>query len=129
MGTFRTNSYVKGAHKTDHDITVDGFYTNYNDKDNEGFIKTGYVGVTPADDTYYMWIVGEAINVRTYHITLTASKYATLGTHELVLDGFSIPNTKFILQGFKIMKKVALILSIIDNLYPSPNLDFKSASI
>lgn len=113
MGTFRTNSYVKGAHKTDHDITVDGFYTNYNDKDNEGFIKTGYVGVTPADDTYYMWIVGEAINVRTYHITLTASKYATLGTHELVLDGFSIPNTKFILQGFS--SGLNEDISLIDN--------------
>lgn len=96
-GTFVSNSYVKGSHKTNHDIEVDGFYTNY---DEENVVRVGYVGVTPDDDTYYIWSVGREMNVTTFPITLTASKYATLGTYELSLDGFSTPNTKFLLIGF-----------------------------
>ena len=96
-GTFSNNSYVMAEHKENHNIEVDGFYTNIN---NEGVIKTEYVGVTPEEDVYYMWIVGEALDVTTYEIVLTASKYATLGTTELPLTGFSNANTKFIITGF-----------------------------
>ncbi len=98
-GTFSLNSYVLGAHKKDpeHNIKADGFYTNVN---NEGVVKSEYVGVTPEDDTYYMWVVGDAIDVTVFEVTLTASKYATLGTVELPLTGFSTPNTKFFLTGF-----------------------------
>ncbi len=103
-GTFSLNSYVSGAHKKDpeHDITKDGFYTN---KNNEGYIKSEYVGVTPPDDTYYLWVVGDAIDVTVYEITLTASKYATLGTLELPLTGFSTPNTKFVISGYTVAMK------------------------
>ena len=99
-GTFSTNSYVRGLHKTDHDITVDGFYTNYDDEDNQGYIKTKYIETTPKDDVYYIWLVGLDMDVTTFEVALTASKYATLGTYELGLTGFSDPNIKFVLTGF-----------------------------
>ena len=96
-GTFSLNSYVMAQHKANHDITIDGFYTNH---DNEGFVKTEYIETTPEDDVYYIWMVGEQMDVTTFNIALTASKYATLGTYELSLMGFSDPNIKFSLTGF-----------------------------
>lgn len=96
-GTFSSNSYVMARHKANHNIEEDGFYTNYN---NEGFIKTNYVETTPEDDVYYIWLVGEKMEVTTFEVSLTASKYATLGTHELLLTGFSMPNIKFSISGF-----------------------------
>ena len=98
-GTFSYNSYVLAQHKPNHDITVDGFYTNINE---ENYIKSEYVGVTPEDDIYYIWVVGEALDVTTFEITLTASKYATLGTYELSLTGFSKPNTTYRMFGFSV---------------------------
>lgn len=98
-GTFSYNSYVLAQHKPNHDITVDGFYTNINDDD---YIRSEYVGVTPEDDLYYIWLVGEALDVTTFEITLTASKYATLGTYELPLMGFSTPNTTYRMFGFSV---------------------------
>lgn len=94
-----SSSYVRGRHKENHDITQDGFYTNYN---NNGTIKTGYVGVTPPDDLYYIWQVGESLNTKVYTVNLTASKYSTLGTAELELIELGIPvaNTEFLLAGF-----------------------------
>ena len=96
-GTFSSNSYVMAQHMTDHDITIDGFYTNYNE---EGTIKVNYVDTTPKDDVYYIWLVGEELDVTKFEVSLTASKYATLGTYELLLQGFSDPNLKFTLNGF-----------------------------
>lgn len=96
-GTFSSNSYVLARHKEAHDIKVDGFYTNY---DEEGYIKSNYIGVTPEDDLYYIWMVGEEMDVTTFEIGLTASKYATLGTYELPLTGFSAPNIRFSINGF-----------------------------
>lgn len=99
-GTFSTNSYVRGLHKTDHDITIDGFYSNYDNEDNQGYIKTKYIDTTPKDDVYYIWLVGLDMDVTTFEVSLTASKYATLGTYELGLTGFADPNIKFVLNGF-----------------------------
>ena len=96
-GTFSYNSYVKAAHKTDHDTTADGFYSNY---DNNGYIQAKYIEVTPKDDIYYIWLAGENLDVTVFAFPLTASKYTTLGTYELSLTGFSKPNTKMILTGF-----------------------------
>ena len=96
-GTFSSNSYVMAQHTTDHDITIDGFYTNYNES---GKIKINYVDTTPKDDVYYIWLVGEELDVTKFEVSLTASKYATLGTYELLLQGFSDPNLKFVLNGF-----------------------------
>lgn len=97
LGTFSRNSYVEGRHKENHDTHADGFYTNYN---NDGKIKVGYVGVTPEEGLSYIWLVGENMDVTVFEITLTASKYATLGTAEQQLTGFSTPNTKFQIIGF-----------------------------
>lgn len=96
-GTFSSNSYVMAQHMTEHDITIDGFYTNYNE---EGKIKVNYIDTTPKDDVYYIWLVGEELDVTKFEVSLTASKYATLGTYELLLQGFSDPNLKFTLNGF-----------------------------
>ena len=98
-GTFVANSYVKAEHLTnpEHDIKVDGFYTNY---DEEGIIKTNYIQPTPEADIYYMWIVGKALDVTTFELPLIASKYATMGTAEQPLDGFSDPNIRFSIIGF-----------------------------
>ena len=47
-----------------------------------------------------MWVVGDAMNVTRFEVSLTASKYATLGTYELLLQGFSDPNLKMSVSGF-----------------------------
>ena len=105
-GTFILNSYVKARHMDNHDIEADGFYTNTKYKENEednnevGTIKVDYIDTTPPDDLYYIWTVGEAKAVTPIDMDLTASKYATLGTYELLLQGFSVPNTKFVMYGF-----------------------------
>lgn len=96
-GTFSSNSYAMAQHMTDHDTSIDGFYTNYNE---EGKVKTNYIDTTPKDDVYYIWLVGEKMDVTVFEMSLTASKYATLGTYELLLQGFSEPNIKFALTGF-----------------------------
>ena len=96
-GMFSSNSYAMAQHMENHDTTVDGFYTNYN---NDGNIKVKYIDTTPEDDVYYIWMVGEQLDVTTFEISLTASKYATLGTYELSLTGFSNPNIRFDLTGF-----------------------------
>lgn len=96
-GTFSSNSYAMAQHMLDHDIKVDGFYTNLNEN---GTIKKQYIDTTPKDDVYYIWLVGEKMDVTKFEITLTASKYATLGTYELLLQGFSDQNIKFVLSGF-----------------------------
>ena len=98
-GTFVANSYVKAEHlrNPEHDIKVDGFYTNY---DEEGIIKTNYIKPTPDEDIYYMWIVGKSLDVTTFELSLIASKYATMGTAEQSLDGFSDPNIRFSIIGF-----------------------------
>ena len=96
-GTFSSNSYVMAQHMVDHDINVDGFYTNYNEN---GKIKVNYVDTTPKDDVYYIWLVGEELDVTKFQVELSASKYATLGTYELLLKGFSNPNIKMTLNGF-----------------------------
>ena len=96
-GTFSSNSYAMAQHMTDHDTSIDGFYTNYN---KDGIVKTDYIDTTPKDDVYYIWLVGEKMDVTVFEMSLTASKYATLGTYELLLQGFSDPNIKFAITGF-----------------------------
>ena len=107
-GLFIANSYVLGQHLVNHDIKVDGFYTNYN---NDGIIKTDYITPTPDNDVYYMWVAGENIKTTTFNVELSASKYITLGTAELLLQGFSTPNVKYIVTGVapNLMKGVELI--------------------
>ena len=95
---FTSGSYVLGRHYESHDITVDGFYSNDLVSEESTELKVFYIEPTPADADFYMWVVGE--QVVTYDITLTASKYSTLGVDELSLINYSKPNTSFSILGF-----------------------------
>ena len=89
---FNRNSYVQGKHYTNpqHNIKVDGFYTNYNI---DGRVKIDYINPTPEDATYYQWIIGELSEDLYYEdIELIATKYATTATYVLNLNGLSYPN-------------------------------------
>lgn len=92
-------SYVLGLHKTNHDITVDGFYSHFMNEDTETN-EIAYIEPTPEDANFYMWVVGEA--VIEYEIDLVASKYSTLGSAELNFLEFSRPNTTFQVLGFDV---------------------------
>lgn len=92
-------SYVLGLHSLNHDITKDGFYSNYI-TDDYTMIETKYIDPSPVGDTGYRWIIGlSAIN---YRFTLTASKYSSLGTYELSMMDFAEGNTTFELLGFNV---------------------------
>ena len=95
---FSNGSYVLGLHEINHDITKNGFYTNYENEESKEVIKQKYIVPTPDDANYYMWAAGEL--VASYEIDLVASKYSTLGTVELPLINFSAPNTVFSVVGF-----------------------------
>ncbi len=52
---------------------VDGFYSNYVDEDTRE-LSTDYVGVTPEDQNYYEWVIGNrSLEIEVY---LEASKYS-----------------------------------------------------
>ena len=95
---FTRGSYVLGLHHTNHNYEQDGFYSNFPDKNSTDKIKVDYITPTPEDSNYYMWVIGE--QVTSYEISMTASKYSTLGTYELPLINFSAPNTTFSVLGF-----------------------------
>ena len=96
---FNDGSYVLGLHEPNHDITVDGFYSNYENEDISGEVQVKYIEPTPEDSNYYMWTIGE--QTQSYVIdNLQASKYVTLGTEELSLIRHSSPNTTFSVVGF-----------------------------
>ena len=90
-------AYVLGLHETNHDITVDGFYSNFID---ESTAKNtiDYIEPTPETGPLYMWTIGTG--VIEYEVDLVASKYSTLGTVELSLRDFTRPNTTFDILGF-----------------------------
>ena len=92
---FDAGSYVLGIHKDNHNTTKDGFYSNF---EKDGIVSVEYIKPTPEKSTYYMWSIGE--QVVTIEISLTASKYLTLGTKELGLLNYSDPNTTFSIVGF-----------------------------
>ena len=96
-GTFPKGSYVLGKHLPNHDITVNGFYTNHINADTS-INEVDYIEPTPADAPFYRWLVGE--NVREYTINLTASKYSTLGALEYSFLDFTRPNTSFQILSF-----------------------------
>ena len=96
-GAFTRGSYVLGSHETNHDITVDGFYSNFMDE--ETLInEVKYIEPTPTDAKFYMWFIGE--NVIEYNVNLTASKYSTLGSAEVSFLEFTDPNTSFEVLNF-----------------------------
>lgn len=90
------NTSVVGLHALNHDITVDGYYTNFID---EAFteLTTDYINPTPPTGQFYIWSIGtQAIN---YSISLTASRYSSLGTRNLIMrnDKLSNGNTTFVI--------------------------------
>ncbi len=95
-------TYIRGKHYKDdndvdiHDITEDGYYSHYVDNNNVITIK--YVEPIPPDADDYSWAIG--INVISFEVTMTASKFSTMGTAELLLNQFHKPNTVFNVTGF-----------------------------
>ena len=109
-GTFPKGSYVKGLHTKNHDIKVNGFYSNFiNDETAINEVK--YVVPTPEVGSYYMWFVGE--NVIEYNIDLIASKYSTLGTVETTFLELSEPNTSLQILSFESVD-IAPGISLVD---------------
>ena len=90
-------AYVLGLHEANHDIKVDGFYSNFIDAETSKN-KMDYINPTPENGPLYMWTIGEG--VIEYEVDLKASKYSTLGTVELTLRDFTKPNTTFDILGF-----------------------------
>lgn len=119
---FESNSYVWGMHYSPtHNTKIDGFYTNYNEND---FVKVKYIEPTPEDTFYYIWTVGGEISVTTFEFELIASKYATFGTHELLLMGFDTPNTNFDISELELNLNPSVSLidnSNIETIAPDPN--------
>ena len=78
---FANGTYIEGRHKTSHDITVDGFYTNV-----VGESKTATPQVIEITDygRYYDWIVG--VDIVNYNTSVIASTYSTYAMSELSLD-------------------------------------------
>ena len=93
------SSYVLGKHHANHDITKDGFYTNYLEEDtNFREIETAYIEPTPTNTEYYRWQIGT--NSIEYEFTMTASKYLSMGTNTLSLIDFPNGDTTFTVLGF-----------------------------
>ena len=97
-GLFAKGSYVLGKHYTNHNIQVDGFYTNFVDSKTKTN-KINYIQPTPDDSPFYMWYVGE--NAISYEVNLVASKYSTMGAVEKPFLEFSKPNTSFQVLSFE----------------------------
>ena len=112
---FTKGSYVLGQHKTNHNIEVDGFYSNYVDAvTNVNTIK--YIETTPPDSDYYIWQIGDS--VREYTIELVASKYSTLSAIEVPFSDFAAANTSFTILGVDYTNLVAGINLIDKNDIP-----------
>lgn len=120
--SFSSGSYVLGRHEVNHDIEVDGFYSNFENKNQEGVIEVKYIEPIPQDSNYYMWVVGEMIS--SYDVDLIASRLSTLGTYELPLINSPDPNTVFSIVGvnylglpdnFSLVKKEDIPRISVDN--------------
>ena len=109
-GTFNKGSYVLGKHLTNHNIKINGFYSNFMDEETLNN-EVRYIDPTPKDALFYMWYIGE--NVLSYDVNLVASKYSTLGSVELSFLEFSKPNTSFQILSFD-SSEIAEGVSLID---------------
>ena len=118
---FSSGSYVLGYHAPNHDIEVDGFYSNYEQGEATGIIDVKYIDPTPEDSNYYMWVIGEA--VQSYDVDLIASKFSTLGTYELSLINSPDPNTMFTLLGANYNHLDSMIELVDKNDIPRISLD------
>ena len=95
-------TYIRGKHYKNnnsvsiHNIKEDGYYSHYVNDSNVISIK--YVEPTPENADDYTWAIG--VNVYEFEISMTASKFSTMGTAELLLSFFEKPNTVFQVTGF-----------------------------
>ena len=55
-----------------------GFYSHYVDEEDSSKMVIDYVGVTPSNDTYYKWVLGEV--PAEIEVNLQATKYSVEGT-------------------------------------------------
>lgn len=85
---FANGTYVEGRHKSKHNITVDGFYSNI--ADDTGIAKPQVIDVTDYG-TYYDWIIGA--DVVNYATSLIASTYSTYSMADLQLDLSKVINS------------------------------------
>ena len=83
---FVRGSYVEGRHKPNHNITVDGFWTNIGDytNPNKVTITKEYIEILSDGDPFYDWIVGE--DRASVETTLVGSIYSKEVTSSLALD-------------------------------------------
>lgn len=109
-GLFAKGSYVLGKHLTNHNIKVNGFYSNFMNEETQ-VNEVNYIDPTPKDSQFYMWYIGE--NIIEYNVNLVASKYSTLGSVEQSFLEFSKPNTSFQIESFDI-SDIASGISLVD---------------
>ena len=82
---FANGTFVEGRHKSNHNIEVDGFYTNVADYTNpSNIIVTQEVIETVDYGTYYDWIIGA--DIVNYEVSLIGSTYGKESMAELQLD-------------------------------------------
>ena len=110
QGLFTKGSYVLGKHYTNHDIEVDGFYSNFMNGETS-VNEINYINPIPEDSPFYMWYIGE--NAIEYNVNLVASKYSTLGAVEKSFLDFSKPNTSFQIVSFDSID-IAQGISLVD---------------
>lgn len=118
---FSSGSYVLGAHLLNHNIEVDGFYSNYQDEEDEDIVEVKYIIPSPESSNYYMWTIGEAIS--SYDVDLIASKFSTLGSYELPLINTPEPNALFTILGVNYNGLEPDIELVQKNQIPRINLD------
>jgi len=82
-----SRSYVQAKHFDNHDIEVNGFYTN-----GETENTYQYIVPTPEDAIYYQWGIGELAAIVYEDIELIASKYSSTAQVTLNLVGLNKPN-------------------------------------
>ena len=93
-GFFANGTYIEGRHKSNHDTTVDGFYTNVGDYSNPNNVTVTPEIIEVTDyGTYYDWIAGG--DIVNYSTTLIASTYSTYSMSELLLDYKYKPNATY----------------------------------
>ena len=114
---------IEGKHKTSHNINVDGFFT-WNNED----AKYNIVDVTPENENYYDWIIGDEEVY--WEISLTASAYERRSTKILDLSGLISEGQTYRIQqvnlnelraGYNLVNQGQLETAIVSNNSASTN--------
>lgn len=89
---FIEGAYVEGNKKQNHDITVDGFFTNVLSS-NSTTIEKEIIDPAVETDEYYDWVVG--IDMVNYRVTLVGSVYERQSIANLPLNYDYLPNATY----------------------------------